>query len=188
MNMPLDRSKELLPYQGRPLIEHTLDKCKMSGLNPLVLIRSGKRDLVSYCRVNKIMHQVVEVREEWNETVLQSQLQWETNNILMLPDTVFTPVDALKHVKLNLELGNKLCVGIHMVNDVSQWGQVSSGMITEKPLYKTPGYAWGVIGFHKSIGEALFHNMKKGSSFSYPMSYILLDEFKDVTRNPEDLK
>lgn len=183
MNMRPDESKELVHYNGRPLIAHTIELCKETGLTPHLIIRDQKRDLIQYCEVNDIDYQIVLPTKEWNESLLQSQLYWDTYNFLILPDTIFKPKSAIKSMKINLEFGVSLALAIHKVDDVSKWGQVTNGMIFEKPSYQTPGYAWGVMGFHKSMGHLLFSNLYKGGSIYIPKtSYILLDEFKDVTR------
>lgn len=183
MNMPKDKSKELLDYEGKPLIQHTIDKCIVTGIEPLVLLRKEKQDLIDYCAKTGVSFKVVTPEGEWTDTVLQSQLHWHKHNVLLLPDTLFKPTEALNHLRLNLELGNKIVFGIHKVNDVSKWGQVARHLIIEKPLWAGPGYAWGIIGFDWHAGELLFRNMQQRSPFFIPdTSYILLDEFKDVTR------
>ena len=46
----VDESKEMLPdpVNGRPLIAYSLDICFDLGINPIVITRPEKRDLISY--------------------------------------------------------------------------------------------------------------------------------------------
>lgn len=189
MSMNPNQSKELLLYQGKPLIENALQLAQIFNIKPLVITRIEKQDLIQYCAENDIETQIIDVRGEWADTILQSKPWWEEDNILVLPDTVFDPAhDTIYDILEGLELGNNAVIALHDVKDVSQWGYVTNYTITEKPQFITRGIvsgnAWGVIGFKKTYGEELFSAMTKRNNALQlkNVGFTYLEGFRDLTR------
>lgn len=184
MSMEKNKSKELLLYQGGPLIEFSLDLAKDFDLNPLVITRAEKIDLIDYCEKNEIETQIIEVNGEWADTVLQSAPHWEEDNILILPDTIFNPsYSPINDILHSLEIGSNAIFALHHVEDSSKWGIIKDYTLFEKPDFNGPGLAWGLIGFKKEYGLELFSNCQKGKSFKLEnCGFTYLDEFKDLTR------
>ncbi len=184
MNMPLDQSKELLLYMGRHLIDLSLSIAKRLQVNPLVITRKEKKDLIQYCLDNDIEIQIIEVEGEWADTVLKSKPYWEENNLLMLPDTIFNnPYYVMQHLRLRTEIGIEANFAVHKVEDSSKWGVIKNDVLYEKPDFTDPGLAWGAIGFKGSYGEELFSHCQKGKSLKLnKYSTIDIENFRDLTR------
>lgn len=188
MNLPPNQSKELLidPKTNEPLIKWTLDL----SIDPLIILRKEKEDLIQYCKDNQIEYIITEPTKEWPETILRSEDRWDNTNVLLLPDTRFGShyLNVMK-VRQALQFGcKKLVFGVHKVDDLSKWGEVSLGKTREKPqhLWKVSGYAWGVLGFSKDIGNSLFNAYLDKTPFNYEINdveYVDLSWFTDLTRN-----
>lgn len=184
--MKKNQSKELLinPSTKKPLIQYHLDIAQQYMLDPLVITRKEKKDLISFCKKNKIDYQVITPEGEWSNTVLMSQNYWHEYNILALPDTVYEPHFAVWNIKKGLELGSQSVIAFHHVDDVSKWGSISNYKLYEKRDLEDGGYAWGLIGFKKDYGRKLFEAMaKKGEPFTLKdTSFTYLEWFEDLTR------
>lgn len=184
MRMKLNESKELLIRNGIPLIEYHLNICKMFDLDPIIITRKEKTDLLDYCLKNGIQTKIIEPQGEWPSTVLSSSDLWDENNILLLPDSVFEPVETILDIKKGLLLGNNAVMALHDVEDISKWGSIKDYQFTEKRKLQEPGKAWGIIGFKKDYGLTLFKRMET-PNFPTPLwdtGFVYLDSFKDVTR------
>lgn len=187
MNVDVNTSKELLPDNvfGEPLIAWTLRQCYYCDIEPLILVRKEKADLIDYCKQNKIQCVVMKPGKEWAETVYNSRQLWADKNILILPDTRFQPTSVLRDIDKLLDFGSEIVFGVHEVDDISKWGYVDSETYCEKPQLNIKGHAWGVIGFRQYGGEQLFRNMQDKNQYYDHENYtnfIILDEFKDLTR------
>lgn len=185
MGMKPNESKELLPHNGRPLIEHTLELCSIFKLTPHVITRVEKQDLIEYCKARSIECQILDkVEGEWPDTVLKSQPYWDWDNILLLPDTVFGPISAIETMKMNLSLGCRYVLALHNVADISMWGSVQDYYLIEKSSVVGPGKAWGILGFNSVYGEELFTAMsKRNEPFRLrDCAFVQLANFADLTR------
>lgn len=184
MQMSLDKSKELLEYKGKPLIEFSLSLAATFDLTPLVITRAEKQDLIQYCKEREIETKIIEVSGEWPDTILKSQDKWTNDNILMLPDTVFDPEEeTIASLIMGLRLGNNAVFALHKVEDPSKWGVIDDYVLHEKPTHLTKGYAWGVIGFKGSYGKTIFsHCSKKYPLILHNTGFTYMNNFKDLTR------
>jgi bifunctional N-acetylglucosamine-1-phosphate-uridyltransferase/glucosamine-1-phosphate-acetyltransferase GlmU-like protein len=92
-------AKELMLWDGEPLIQWSLDICRVRGWRPLVVVRKHKAQLIQFCeRSPDIDLHVISESEEWPHSVLLAQEHWTSKNLVLLPDTRFAPakiVDAL---------------------------------------------------------------------------------------------
>jgi len=187
MSMAMNKSKEMLPdpgYKHQPIIQYALDLCKAFKMEPLVITRKEKQDLRQYLFNQGVEFIDIEVKGEWNETVLASKDHWVENNMLILPDTRFSSFKCIQDIQRGLELGNNAVIALHEVTDPDKWGIITPRyVLLEKPDYlsnDTKYSAWGLIGFKKSYGQELFSNVKcldlKNVGFTY------LDKFEDITR------
>lgn len=191
MGMSPDKSKELLPLaNGKPLIEHHLDICRNLKIKPVILIREEKRDLLDFCRSRKIQTVLIDPKGEWTSTVLQSQRVWGIRNLLMLPDTLYSPENTGKFLLQGLYDGADVAIATHSPSDLSNWGVVrSSGAgvlsLCEKPKDPTPATdkAWGLLGFTKHSGFKLFTGFESKQWFTIDNAFVVdMLNFKDVTR------
>ncbi len=187
-----NQSKEMLPdlndEHERPLIHWHLMHCWRNGIEPLVLVRKEKEDLISYLAQKQVDVEtiIMEPGKEMPETVYNAKDHWDNKNILLLPDTRFEPLNALKQVKKSLEFGCDAVFGVHEVNNLSLWGGISPGSYCEKPSYSIPGNAWGIIGFTKAAGKEIFTNLQtKNEPFylgNFDVNFVFLEKFEDLTR------
>lgn len=190
MNMsPID-AKELLidPVNNRPVIDWTLELCKNNKIKTVVITRNQKDTFINYI-VDKSDSLFIldKVEGEWPDTILKIEIMWENHNIVLLPDTRFSPCNrTIYNIKNGLESGYDLVIAYHKVNDLSKWGALNNNYLEEKPQHLSglAGDAWGVIGFNKNIGNNLFTAMSQKIPFQLPENTLLLelDWFKDITR------
>jgi hypothetical protein len=170
----------MLPDEnGKPMIRWALD----IAINPLVITRAEKKDLIEYLNENGVQYMIVEPTKEWPDTILSSKNYWRKRNILLLPDTRFKPafptIDKLNHLLFN----NKVVTACHRVKDQNNWGIVKERKIYEKPDFDGEGLAWGLIAFQRSAGGVLFSDLlNDGVTFIDTELILMLDEFKDLTR------
>lgn len=198
MSMAKDCSKEMLPdpgYKHQPIIQYVLDLCEAFKLEPLVITRKEKQDLRQYLFDKQVDFIDIDVKGEWNESVLASKELWAENNLLILPDTRFYSYKCIEDIQRGLELGNNAVMALHEVTDPSKWS--TWGMIFNNHIYEKPNltdyywyenytkepemkWAWGLIGFKDTYGQELFSNIQclelKNVGFTY------LTKFEDITR------
>lgn len=185
------QSKELLPdpETGKPLIDYSIELCHRHKINPIVITRPEKKELIDYVTAKGVEIFITEPGQEWPGTILKAYDSWGTNNVLMLPDVRYSPTNILDSLIFNL-LTNDLVFALHSVDSMllSSWGIVTPYATAEKPA-TAPGLshkAWGVIGFKKSRGKALFEAYStRGEWFDLvneKTSFLFLDKFEDVTR------
>lgn len=192
MNMPINKSKELLPHPlyNTTLIGRHFYHCKQVGIEPLVITRQEKTDLIDYCALNQVECVIQPLQGEWVDTVLNSSSHWFDRNCLILPDTIYRDYNDLAPLVKHQELGSKIVVGYHDVTDPEKWGIVQDYQIIEKPNHQklTPQssnvyQAWGTLGFNKSAGLELFTGLKQNKWYNLKdASFYRLINFKDVTR------
>lgn len=191
MKMASHESKEMLedPVTGKYLIDYHLDLCKKYDLEPIVITRLEKEKFNEYIKSKNVEHIVLSKPGiEWPDTVLKSQGLWSQKNILFLPDTRIKPESIIQQTIKELET-NLLCIVTHEIPEGEQdkWGIVTDKIIYEKPTESgLPNEAWGIIGFDKFIGEALFKGLSEIKYYEFnekSTSIIKLETFKDITRS-----
>lgn len=185
MGMKPNQSKEMLPdpgYKHQPMIQYALDLCKAFNMDPIVITREDKKDLRQYLFNNEIEEQLIDVKGEWNQTVLASQVHWYENNMLLLPDTRFSSFRCIEDIQRGLNLGNNAVMALHEVTDPSKWGIASGYVLYEKPNFLFgKHWAWGLIGFKNTYGQELFSNVE--SLKMENVGFTFLEKFEDITRN-----
>ena len=181
--MKYNESKELLLFEGIPLIEHALSQ----SINPLVITRIEKEDLIEYCSNHGVDTLILdEPTKEWPETILKSESQWEEDNVILLPDTIFTPFKVVEGLGEDLRETN-YAFAVHKVKDPTKWGIISDDFLIEKPTHleglQQEFWAWGLMGFKKDHGKLLLQCcLEKKPLKMYDYSMLFLNTFKDVTR------
>lgn len=189
MKLRPHESKEMLRYNGFPIIDYSLDMCRHLGLQAVVITRPEKTELIRHIEYHHghVQRVIYNPTGEWAQTILDNKDHWGYNNILLLPDTRFSPgVNALRTIANLLAIEHELVFATHKVKDSQNWGIIRNGMIAEKPsMIEGASYdAWGMIGFNKYIGVPLFEGLKKkGTWMNLPAHEIVkLIRFEDVTR------
>lgn len=194
LDMKPNESKEMLwdTWHNERVIDFSLDASLAEGITPLVIIRPEKTDLIEYLKTRNVEMLIVEPGKEWAETVLKSMDRWDDHNVLILPDTRFSPVsNTLRQIKYHLEVIKSLAsIAMHTVEDGSKWCVYDSLTLQEKPNSKigVPCEAFGLIGFEKYTGGTIFMNIAtfKSSPFDYAAQFIKLDWFQDLTREKNE--
>lgn len=188
VGMLANQSKELLWDEENQnyIISWCIQQCWLACIEPLVLLRKEKTDLIQYCIDHEVDYVIMEPGQEWADTVLKSYKNWDAQNILFLPDVRFSdPMTVLETMKLHLRFTN-LTIGLHEVKDVSKWGMVNpwTQMVVEKPKEFETDCAWGVIGFRAAEGYKFFEDMVNLKSSFIPVNtqYVNCKNFEDLTR------
>ncbi len=193
-------AKELLPdpENGKPLIKFSLDIAETVDAQAVVITRKNKLILIDALRhYANVEICLIDSSKEWPDTLLQSEPYWGENNVVLLPDTRFSPLNTVEQIFSNLESGKKIVFATFAVNDFSTWGVVarnkSSWHICEKPsnrecLSVETLQAWGIFGFKREFGKELLNAMLQ-SGFDHRMKPIdssvdllHLETFQDLTR------
>lgn len=190
MGMKPGQSKEMLkdPHHtnsnSKPIIAWALELCNIFKMEPLVITRKEKQDLRQYLFNENVKFMDIEVEGEWYDSVLKSVDHWEEKNMLILPDTRFSSLKCIQNMQNSLELGNKSIWALHKVKDPENWGIIKDYMMFEKPKnLQGEQWAWGLMGFQKFEGEAIFSSMKRSHYYLEEAGFTFLDKFEDITRN-----
>jgi hypothetical protein len=188
-------SKELLSYENeRPLILNSVELAKELNCRAHVITRIEKSNLIEYLKqFNHVDIQIISPSKEWPDTILQSSSYWASKNLLILPDTIFSPKNITQQIFETLESFD-ICPAGFNPESKKTWGvynKMSSHYeLCEKPQNSLNQHflAWGLLGFKKEIGIKLFklilesafdHEFKK-THFSFKS--LELKTFRDLTR------
>lgn len=183
---------------GEPLIDFILKAAAERQWEIHVITRKEKKSLIDHLKnYENVFLQFVEPTKEWPHTILLSEEFWNERNILVLPDTFFSPLEILD------DLAESLCcyqiaTAVIEKDHYATWGVVNTGVKTyeviEKPTQKfSPGHhyrAWGLLGFQKDIGRDLFtahlESTFNHQAISLPVKvkHLPLFHFEDLTRTP----
>jgi bifunctional N-acetylglucosamine-1-phosphate-uridyltransferase/glucosamine-1-phosphate-acetyltransferase GlmU-like protein len=189
-------SKEMLAFEGRPLIEFVLRECEARDWSIHVVTRAEKTELLGYLEERQsqsLKIQLVSETREWPETVLRSEPNWQDWNLLLLPDMIFDPPAVLDQMQRAMLSGSvELVAAGRIVNEPQVWGclrtQSFGFEISEKPQDCSTAWAWGILGFRRSLGRPLFQSLLESGTDhawkSFPRRALLFDllGLKDLTR------
>lgn len=187
MGMKSNESKEmLLDKTGYPIIYHSFILCNIYKLNPLVITRKEKTDLIDYCKEHNVETLIIDPKGEWPETILASAPMWESSNILILPDTRFESTRVIEYMKNDIdELNCDYSVAVHKIDESSKWCVTNGAYIVEKPVENNYDWAMGLIAWDIYNGKKLFTQLSERNKyfvFDGNVGFHYLDNFKDVTR------
>lgn len=193
-------AKELLinPETQAPLIEYCLKLADQNQWNTVLITRHEKKvlmDYVSHREVKKNLKTqwvLVQNTLEWPDSILKSYDFWSENNIMILPDTTWSPLGIENDVLKDLDHCD-VSFGVFEATDKKTWGTVAISkenfQICEKPQKQMPDYkAWGLIAFKKNIGRVLFSSILESTQDHQVKTLQLkarttsLNSFKDLTR------
>lgn len=183
---------------GEALIDFILKEASVRQWEVHVITRKEKTSLIEHLKnFPNVFIQFVEPTKEWPHTILQSEKFWNEKNILVLPDTYFSPVHILDDMAETLCCYQIVTATIEREN-YSTWGVVNTKLKTyeviEKPQHSFPrehSYrAWGILGFQKDIGVELFVAHLESTFHHQPINiatrakHLPIDHFEDLTRTP----
>lgn len=201
--MGFPEAKEILinPQTGIEFIEFSLVQATKLQADVVVITRPEKKILLSWLEKRalsypqKISIQLTGPTQEWPETVLKSQEMWGDFNWLILPDTDWTPVNALIDSLNEVRKKNPEVVYFTFPSSGQSWGFIKGQnngnqiQLCEKPVELLSGFeAWGIIGFQKESGKELFtkhlqstldHQVK---TLNVKYQLFSLQSFNDRTR------
>jgi len=199
-------AKELLklPSENNPLIHWCLDLTKKFKMRPVLITRKDKKAFLEYIETIRDAYNIelclIDASKEWPDTLLKSDSCWTEQNIVLLPDTRFSPDDILPKLSDSLKK-NDLAFATFSVpgansDKFSCWGVLKSDganyWIAEKPRNADEVFtqAWGLFAFKKEFGVDLLtkmlesngdHEFKKINTTK--IETFSLDFFQDVTRD-----
>ncbi len=194
-------AKELLlnPSTQRPLIDHSLVVAQDHQWNKVLITRPEKKALMDYVTGFEIAHDtktqwvLVQKTLEWPDSVLKSSEFWSEQNILILPDTSWTPAGLEKKIVQQLDSFD-VSYGVFDTLGKHTWGTVSIQGDTlhlhEKPPKAGADFkAWGLIAFKKNIGKTLFTSILESTldhqvkSLQIRACSTMMNSFVDHTRS-----
>lgn len=190
-------AKELLPSKinNNPLIYFIINEAVKRNWNIHIITRKEKTPLIEYVnQFPNLVVQIVEPTKEWPQSILESREYWDEHNLLVLPDTYFSPINVLDDLASLLCCYESLYAVIEKDN-YSSWGVVDTSSkdlkLIEKPtseMIRETHRAWGIIGFHRDAGVEIF-KAHLDSTFdhqekylSIKAKYLPLNQFEDLTR------
>ncbi len=181
-------AKELLPHPqtGQPLLWEAINRHQSLQAPFHIISRKDKVELNHYIQSLSLKNndfslelQLIEPSLEWPDSVLKSQPYWSDWNLLLLPDADYAPLLNLTKLEpyINCSPRKDVVFFTFPVQDGSTWGLIQTSPqplffeIVEKPLTSNSDKnaletfsAWGLILFHKNIGEKLFKALLESSN------------------------
>lgn len=195
------QSKEMLinSQTGSPMINFAIDLALEACSEVLVITRKEKINLINHLQLHYPMVKLlfIDPTKEWTHSVYESRRFWNDENIIILPDSSFTPTSIINSLLCKLSLDSDLSFATFEVDDFKTWGVVACDSqnqlwIGEKPRSIgstiTRFFAWGVVAFKGSVGEHFWRSMMQSSETNQLLeigleySFIPLDSFEDLTR------
>lgn len=199
-------SKEMLldPAGGAPLIDWSIRLAVQNHLQPVVITRKEKTNLIEHLahRWPEAKIYLVEASREWPHSLALSESLWSDVNLMILPDTRFESQNLVSQLLADCRSGTDVSFATFEVSDFKTWGVVnikaSPFRICEKPLElfsQTQDLrAWGLFAFRKSCGAELLNGLLKSnlshewSEHFFRVQFHQLEYFRDITRQVTDLE
>jgi glucose-1-phosphate thymidylyltransferase len=190
-----EKSKELLPVGGKPIIEHVLDQFKEAEITQIfVIIGPGKEDIIKYLgNGTRIGLQISYLYQENPEGLARAI--YEANGFVnesfavVLGDNLLLPTSLLKTViSEHTTCGADVTLVGHEVSDPERFGVIESvdGKVTgleEKPeTPKTNNAIVGMYVFNSDIFKTI-EETEKGAKGEYQITDTIkkmLDSGKDI--------
>jgi bifunctional N-acetylglucosamine-1-phosphate-uridyltransferase/glucosamine-1-phosphate-acetyltransferase GlmU-like protein len=186
-------AKELLhhPYfKNKNFLEICLESCQKLSVSPLVISRKDKTELNDFLSQNNIPFTLINQSLDWQDSILQSEFLWQEENLVLLPDTYFTPLSQVQKTLMKLK-DVSLSFTYFKVSDSKNWGGIKFDSKEVLIVEKKTGfnYAWGHLAFKKEIGSKLFKHLLHDKEFKFHglFSAQMIDTFIDLTRPISDI-
>ena len=191
-------SKEmLLDENNLPLIEWALSLAEERNWPVHVISRPEKKNLEAHLNSRKqtidISLQQIRGSIEYSHSLLMSRGHWRAHNIVILPDTRWEPRSAVDQIAAALQAGHSSCYGTFEADNGAEWGVVSAGEgaleIAEKCAPPQRAQAWGLLGFHREVGDEILaahlnsHLGRMPVKLAANCALVPLQWFQDLTRN-----
>jgi len=191
-------AKELFidPITKKPLIHRALNLAAERNWPVHVITRPEKTELIDYLnKFPSVYTQIVSKTKEWPDSILKSAPFWQKKNILILPDTLWDPQNAIDEIFRSLNT-NPIAIGAFEIdkNQSHVWGVIKNQTFPLEFCEKDQStqlfdiLAWGIIGFTSDIGIEYFTKLQE-STFDHQWKFmeskfemIRLNTFADLTR------
>ena len=114
---PLDCSKEVLPIQGRPVVDYLVERMRVGGCSGLrVVTRAEKQDLIEHCE--RIGADVVLAEPATvGESIAAGAHGLAPDDIVLVgfPDTIWEPVDGYRRLVGGVLDGCEVALGLFRI-------------------------------------------------------------------------
>ena len=208
-------SKEMLRAPtGKKFIDGPLDCGRRQDLPVHVITRSEKTNLIQYLKQFSksvdaptsgfhVEVQEIQATRDWPQTLLESKPFWADWNFVYLPDVQWSPSDMMDRILATCKAhpnGSEQVICAHFptqqrnlfgtLEDASLSEPESFLRLCEKPQAEQDrqGFAWGIFGFKKQVGEDLLKAMAESTvdhqwkKLAFKIRFFELDSFEDLTR------
>ncbi len=178
------------------MIEWALKLAKLNKMNAVIISREDKVDLNVFLEKKKATYDLevlyIASSLEWADSLLQAEMLWADRNIVLLPDTRFTPTSIIGSLNSSL-IHAPYNFATFQPKSLNAWGAVrckdKKCFIAEKPQVTiATDLAWGLFGFNRAYGKTLLRTILKSTSdfILLPdenIETIPLEQFEDKTRS-----
>lgn len=194
--------KEMLSRPGYDhMIDFALDIAARLHVAAHVITRKDKVSLAAHLerrqREQPLTFQFVEPTREWPESILVSEPHWRARNLVILPDSDFSPLSIIVEMIEALASAQTVWALFEAsADECRSYGVVDTKLNrhAEKPLDPHGAQPWGVFGFRHEAGRKLCANLlestlaqpyegtRKWFNLPPPSQYFALAHYKDLTR------
>lgn len=173
---PLDCSKEVLPVQGRPVIDHLVERMRAGGATRLrVVTRAEKLDVIEHATAIGA-EVVLAAPDTVTDSVLEGLRGLRSDDIVLLgfPDTIWEPADGYVPLVRAVREGCEVALGLFEIDpadltrsDVLVFGEDGESIagIEIKPEAPPSGWIWGCAALRASTAADLGRAAWPGAFF-----------------------
>lgn len=187
--------KELLPFHGRPVVDHSLRLLHDVGVDRVVLVlRRGKEAILEHVVRSPLVHRLEVV---WQEREIGNLVEafrvaaphlGGAHVMMCLPDTWMVPNPFIRQPNLLTEEAD---LALHCFRTATQWkhfGVVDSetGRVTNKPTEYSGSLCWGALEWGPRLTDSLatvddLDDLLNGRRASWAET---IDDYVDIGLHP----
>jgi glucose-1-phosphate thymidylyltransferase len=191
---PLSGSKEMLPVQGRPVMDYVIGRMRCAGCTELrIVTRTEKEDVIAHAEELGASI-VLAYPSTTGESFAEGIAGLAPDEIVLMgwPDTIWEPEDGYCPLVEAVEGGHEIALGLFQTPDLERSDVVSfdeAGRVTGvhiKPAKPPSGWIWGcaaararaLVGLEREAWPGSFFDSlcKKGLElYSVRLSDVWLD-------------
>jgi glucose-1-phosphate thymidylyltransferase len=191
---PLSGSKEMLPVQGRPVMDYVIGRMRRAGCTELrIVTRPEKEDVIAHAEELGASI-VLAYPSTTSESFAEGIAGLAPDEIVLMgwPDTIWEPEDGYYPLVEAVEVGHEIALGLFQTPDLERSDVVTfdeAGRVTGihiKPAKPPSGWIWGcaaararaLAGLEREEWPGSFFDSlcKKGSElYSVRLSEVWLD-------------
>jgi glucose-1-phosphate thymidylyltransferase len=170
---PLSGSKEMLPVQGRPVMDYVIGRMRRAGCTELrIVTRPEKEDVIAHAEelgASIVLAYPSTTSESFAEGI--AGLAPEEIVLLGWPDTIWEPEDGYCPLVEAVEGGQEIALGLFQTSDLERSDVLSfddGGRVTGihiKPVNPPSGWIWGCAAARAGALAGLEREEWPGSFF-----------------------